>query len=79
MENEISEIVEILECLIDEEVPLKARQQLESVISELQSEVDVEKLMKIQDDLEYVSNFSNVDSFVRNEIINILSKIETLM
>lgn len=79
MDSDISEIVEILEYLTEEEVPLKAKTQLESIISELKAEVNVEKLMKVSDDLEYVSNFSNIDSFVRNEIMNILSKLETLM
>lgn len=80
MEIEILEIIEILETLSFDEMPLKARQQIENVISELKvKNIDAEKLLKVQDQIEYVINMGNLDSFTRNELMNIISIIETLL
>lgn len=81
MESQISEIIENLDTLT-EDLPLKAKNQLQSVIDELNkidsSEPDGNMLMKIQDDLEVISNMSNIDYFTRNEIINAITSIEAI-
>ena len=77
MQDEINEMIFILEGLV-EDMPLKARTQLQEVIDELKKPVDQEKLMKIQDELEAITNLSNIDYFSRNEIMNIVTSIESL-
>ncbi len=80
MDIEILEIIEILETLSFDEMPLKARQYIESVISELKvKNIDSEQLIKVQDKIEQVINMGNIDSFTRNELMNIISIIETLL
>ncbi len=79
MNESIIEIIETLEML-SEDLPLKAKIQLDTVVDELKKvdmlDLDVNGLMKIQDDLEMISNTSNIDSFTRNEIINAVAVIE---
>lgn len=80
MEIEILEIIEILETLSFDEMPLKARQYIEMIISELKvKNIEGEKLHMVQDKIEQVINMPNIDSFTRNELMNILSIIETLL
>ncbi len=80
MDTDILEIVEILETLSFDELPLKARQQIEHVILQLKvKEITTEGLLKVQDQIEVVINMGNIDSFTRNELMNILSIIETLL
>lgn len=80
MDMDILEIIEILETLSFDEMPLKARQQIEYVILELKGKnIDTEKLLKVQDEIEHVINMGNIDSFTRNELMNIISIIETLL
>lgn len=77
-ENQILEIIDILESLL-EDLPFKPKEELSKVISELKkTPLENETLMKIQDDLEMISSFSTVDSFSRNEIINIITSIESI-
>ena len=81
MDEQIQEIVDTLDMLV-EDLPFKPKQKLSEIISELESlndDFDTNELMKIQDDLEGVSNMGNLDSYSRNEIINVLSVIETLI
>ena len=81
MDENISEIVDSLEFLVDD-LPSKPKQKLQEIIDSLNTlddEFETNELMKIQDDLEVVSNMANVDSFSRNEIINVLTLIETLI
>lgn len=78
MENEIIEIVEILETLL-EDIPYKAKNDLEVAIVMLKKPLDQEGLIKVQDQLEIVTSVSNLDSYSRNEIMNVLSIIESLI
>lgn len=77
-DESIVEIIDTLESLLDD-MPLKARVQLSEIINELNSQLNLEKILKIRDDLESFSNNSNIDSFTRNEIFNILSLFESLI
>lgn len=80
MDATLSEIVDTLEMLL-EDLPSKPKVKLQEIIEEFSSleEVEPSRIMKIQDDLELLSTSSNLDSFSRNEIINVLSLIETLL
>lgn len=77
-EQHIENIVEILDSLL-EDLPFKVKEELSLVIKVLKNNsLDNEKLMKIQDDLEMISNMGSIDSFSRNEIINIVTEIESI-
>jgi phosphopantothenate synthetase len=80
MEDEvIQEYIEILESLL-EDMPYKPKEELKRIINEMKkSKIDSEFLLKIQDDLEAFSATSNIDSFTRNEIMNIISDMELLI
>lgn len=78
MEEEIENFIEVLEDL-KEDLPLKLKESLESIILEFKKPLNVESLLSIQDRLEFFSNNKNLDSFSRNEIINIITDIETLI
>lgn len=78
MSQEIDEIIEILESLLDD-VLHKAKIELQIVIDKLKNYNEVEDLIQAQEHLELISNMSNVDSFTRSEIYNILSIIEGLI
>lgn len=78
MNPEVDQICEILEELLDE-LPLKAKEELEKVLDLLKKRpLDIEDLMRIQDDLEVISSIPNIDNFSRNEIINAISSLEML-
>lgn len=77
MQEEINDIIFVLEGLL-EDMSLKARVQLQEVIEELKKPVDNEKLMKIQDELENFTSTANIDYFSRNEIMNIITSIESI-
>lgn len=77
-EEQINEIIEILDSLI-EDLPSKPKEKLSQIVLTFkQSPITSEHLMKIQDDLEMLSSMSTVDSFARNEIINIITQIESI-
>ena len=78
MESEVLEVVEILEELI-EDLPSKPKHILIEIISEIKKPMDTERLMKIQDDLEFFASNSSIDSFTRTEVMNVISFLETLM
>lgn len=78
MEQEISEIIEILVSLL-EDVPLKARQEIEIAINMLKKPLSQEGLIKVQEQLEIITNINNIDSYTRNEIYNAISIIESLL
>ena len=88
MIDDLLDIAEILEGLT-EDCSLKVKTELKNAILVLntiieksekeQEEINTEELIKVQDQLEYISNMKNVDSFVRNEIFNVLSIMETLV
>jgi len=75
----VVEIVEILEELL-EDMPSKPREELVIAINLLKSDnLNVDILLKVQDQLEFISNISNVDTYSRNEISNVLTELEELM
>ena len=78
MESELLEVIEILEGLV-EDLPFKSKNNLLNIIMELKKPLNMERFMKIQDDLEFFSSNSSIDSFTRTEILNVLSFLETLM
>lgn len=80
MEETVSDIIDTLEMLL-EELPFKPKSMLMEIIDEIKAmeDFDTSEFMKIQDELEVVSNMSCIDSFSRNEIINVLTLIETLI
>lgn len=78
MDEKISDIVEILESLL-EGMAFKPKEELQKVIIKLKVDnLDSEDLIKVQDDLEIISSMSSLDSFSRNEIINLITEIETI-
>ena len=78
MNEEIGEIAELLSDLL-EDVPMKVRTEIEIAIGMLKGELDQEGVIKVQDQLELVSNMTNVDSYTRNEILNIISDLENML
>ncbi len=81
MVGEIAEIIETLEPLL-EDLPLKIRISFDNILHDLkqvdENNLDVNRLMKIQDEMEVISNMSNLDSFTRNEIMNSIAVIESI-
>jgi uncharacterized protein (UPF0147 family) len=81
MVEEISEIIATLEPLLDD-LPHKVKIELEKSLNDLKKintdNLDINMLMKIQDDFEAISNMSNVDYFTRNEIMNSVAIIESI-
>lgn len=79
MNAQIEEIVEVLEMILEDSLPFKVDTKLKEIVLDLKNEnLSSETLMKIQDDLEMISATSNLDDFSRNEIINVVTLIETI-
>jgi uncharacterized protein (UPF0147 family) len=75
----LKDVAEILESLLDD-LSFKSKEELKQIISELRSEnFTFEDIIRIQDELEGFLNSNNVDSFARNEIMNIISDLELLI
>lgn len=76
--EQLEEILEVLESLDVDELPVKAKEVFLSVIGKLRKipHLDREELFKVQDDLELLSSMPNIDSYTRNEIMNVLSTLE---
>lgn len=79
----MQEINEILISLGDiiEFLPVKQKNLLLNIIENLKilkDEINTTELLKIEEELESLSNVSCVDSFSRNEILNVISLIETM-
>ena len=72
------ELGQSLEILL-EDAPSKIRDDLERVISALKVAKKNDDLLRIQDELEALSNNSNLDSFSRSEIMNAITTIETIV
>ncbi len=71
--------IEVLEQLTPD-MPNKPKTDLLVAIDMLKNFKDsLEYLLKVQDQLEYVSNLPNLDSYSRNEIMNVLSELEFLI
>lgn len=78
MMDDILEIAEILENLLDE-VPNKVKSDVEAIIALIKVADGQEDLIKVQEQLEVISGMSNVGSYVRNEVFNAISLIESLI
>ena len=77
MDEDIAQMADLLESLLDD-LPFKAKEQLQSVVDQLREDVDSEKLMKIQDELELITSAANIDSFARTEIMKSVKEIESI-
>lgn len=77
-QDSLLEVISTLESLVDD-IPQKARIELIEIISELKTDLNLEKILKIRDDLDSFSNNGSIDSYTRNEIFNVLSLFETLI
>jgi len=77
---DVQELTDSLSMLIEEEdLSAKIRINLSTILTQLNSNVDVEGMLKVQDDLENISNMNNLTDFCRNELINIISLIDTMI
>lgn len=77
-QEELDFFAETLESLL-EDMPLKPKEKTEEIIKSLRTSPDVERLIKIQDELETVSVMQNIDYFTRNEIMNVITSIENII
>ena len=73
----LEQCASVLEELVDE-MPHKIKEETLKVIKDLKSKPSVEKLLKIQDDLESISSM-NVNNFTRNEVMNVVAEIESIV
>ena len=79
MNSQIEEITEVLEMILEDSLPYKVHNKLQEILNELKKEnLSNDTLMRIQDDLEMLGSNSNLDDFSRNEIINVVTYIETI-
>ncbi len=78
MDEYISELIEVLESLIEDDTPQKIRNEIDYAIKLLNDASEVEDLIKAQEQLEVITSMSSLDSFTRNEIYNVLNAIEEL-
>lgn len=77
-EEIIDELIDVLQMLIEEEdLSGKIRTSLEEVLLEVTPELTEEELLKIQDELENISNMNNINDFCRTELMNIITSIES--
>lgn len=76
--TDITDVIDVLYSLL-EDSSLKVKVQLESIIKLLESDLDEETLIKIQDKLEILCDISSIDSYTRSEIYNVLSVIDSLI
>lgn len=77
-QEDLIEMAQLLGLIIDD-LPFKAKDKIESVIKKLETNPDSECLFKIQEELEIVSHMSNLDSFSRNEIMNVIAGLDGLV
>lgn len=73
----IDELFDILKMLIEEDFSLKIKTALVNVFKLVNPNLDDEGLLKIQDELESISNMNNVGDFCRTELMNLITSIET--
>ena len=76
--DEVIELVEVLEMLL-EDFPTKVRSEMESIIKAMNDANTVEEILKIQDSLEVITNTANLDNYSRNEIMNVIAAIESIV
>lgn len=79
MEGSFNEFFEILEGLI-EDMPHKSRNSLLILIEKFKKKsFNSETVIEFQEDLETVINNTNIDSYTRTEILNIISDVESMI
>ena len=81
MEEEINEILDTIDMIMDDNsLPYKVSSKLDEIVKVLKDKKNFsnDTLMRIQDDLEMLGDSSNIDDYTRNEIINLVTYIESL-
>ena len=78
MNQNVEEIIGLLEMLIDEDMSSKVKTQLQIILGDLKKDSSYESLIKIQEELETISNIVNLDNYVRNELMNLIPLIESI-
>lgn len=77
-ETIIGEISETLEMLIEEEdLSSKIETSLTNVSKQIKPNLGAEGILKVQDELENISNMNNLNNFCRTELINLVALIES--
>jgi len=81
MNENLEYIVETIKEL-SQELPSKPKTKISELISHIQKlpeELDSNEILRIQDEIEFISNMANVDSLTRIELSNIISDLEGLL
>lgn len=75
--QELDEYVELFETLLDD-FDSKPKQEGEKILKLLKSDLNTENLLKIQEDLETLTNF-NIDKYSRTVIMDLVTCIESIV
>jgi hypothetical protein len=79
-ESQIEEISGIITMLIEEEdLSSKLETALKAVSVQVTPGISVEGLLKVQDELEHVSNMNNLNEFCRTELMNLVVQIDSIV
>lgn len=81
MNENLEYIAETLEDL-SHDLPSKPKTKITELITSFQKmseELETNDILKIQDEIEFISNMANVDSLTRIELSNIISDLEGLL
>jgi uncharacterized protein (UPF0147 family) len=79
-QGQIEEISEIITMIIDEEdLSSKIEVAIKAISKQLNPEISVEGLLKVQDELEHVSNMNNLNEFCRTELMNLVAQIDSIV
>jgi hypothetical protein len=79
-ESQIEEIYGIITMLIEEEdLSSKLETALKAVSVQVTPGISVEGLLKVQDELEHVSNMNNLNEFCRTELMNLVVQIDSIV
>ena len=79
-QGQIEEISEIITMLIDEEdLSSKIETALKAISVQITPKLSVEGLLKVQDELEHVSNMNNLNEFCRTELMNLVAQIDSIV
>lgn len=77
---QIEEISEIITMLIEEEdLSSKIETALKAISVQITPKLSVEGLLKVQDELEHVSNMNNLNEFCRTELMNLVAQIDSIV
>ncbi|MEC8220866.1 MAG: hypothetical protein VX028_02235 [Nanoarchaeota archaeon] len=78
MNSQLDDVFDILEMLLEEDMPSKIRVELNSIFNTLKNDTSTQSLIKVQDEVEALSNNSQLDDFMRNELINLGPLLESI-